>query len=84
MKVVSIHGATVAPSDPNPALVERLEQMLEHAKSGRMQSFIGTGFGDDGNSRFAMWADSHEDVYQMLGALAWLQHEYVQRHTRTA
>lgn len=79
--VVPLLGARLPTGVPNEALVKALEGLLEHARSGRLQSFIGTGFGDDGKSRFAHWSDSHDDVYQMLGALAWLQHEYVARHS---
>lgn len=64
--------------EPNPALISMLEDTLEKARSGHLQSFIGTGFVSDG-ARLALWADAHENVYEMLGSIAWLQHEYVQR-----
>jgi hypothetical protein len=65
---------------PNEGLIGAIRQLLAMAESGQLQSYIGTGFTSDG-LRLATWADSHEDRYQMLGALAWLQHEYVHRHT---
>ena len=65
---------------PQENLVRMLEDMVEMAKSGRLQSFIATGFTHEGN-RLGMWFDTHPDVYQMLGSIAWLQHEYVHRHT---
>lgn len=84
MKVVAIHGATVPAADePNAALIQSLEDLLAFAKCGRLQSFVGTGFGDGGASRFTTWADHHENTYEMLGSLAWLQHEYVNRHTES-
>lgn len=64
----------------NPNLVTALEDLVEMAKDGRLQSFIGTGFMADG-ARLATWFDLHDNVYEMLGSLAWLQHEYVHRHT---
>jgi hypothetical protein len=79
--VVSLFGERPPElGEPNEALVRCLEGMLDMAKSGRLQSMIATGFTCEGN-RMVMWADHHPDVYQMLGALAWLQHEYVHRHT---
>ena len=71
----------ISSAEPNLALIEQLGGLLDAARSGRLQSFIGTGFADGGNSRYAFWSDSHDDTYQMLGALAWLQAEYIQRHT---
>ena len=64
MKVVSINGGEPVPAvgTPNDALISCLTEALEMAKSGELQSFIGTG-------------------YVVLGSLAWLQHEYVHRHT---
>jgi hypothetical protein len=65
---------------PDEGLICAIRQLLEMAESGQLQSFIGTGFTCDG-LRAATWTDRHADRYQMLGALAWLQHEYVHRHT---
>lgn len=65
---------------PNEGLVAALRQLLAMAESGQVQSYIGTGFTSDG-LRLATWGDHHNDRYQMLGALSWLQHEYVHRHT---
>lgn len=64
---------------PNVGLISMLENMLEKAKSGELQSLIGTGYLVDGH-RLSFFADQHEDIYQMLGALAWLQSEYQNRH----
>lgn len=50
------------------------------ARSGNLRSFIGTGFTTESN-RLAIWSYEESGVYEMLGALAWLQHEYVDRVT---
>lgn len=81
--VKSIYGAEVPVKElgePNAALVALLKDVLAMAESGQLQAFIGTGFTSD-NLRTVIWADQHPDVYQMLGALAWMQAEYIKRHT---
>ena len=81
MTVVALPGVKAPPPvEPNEALIRNLEELLAYARKGELQSFIGCGFDGAGQRRFATWADFHNDVYQMLGSLAWLQHEYVDRH----
>jgi len=65
---------------PDEGLIACIEDLLERAKSGRLQSFVGTGWTSDG-LRCTLLYDTHDDTYQMLGALAWLQAEYISRHT---
>jgi len=80
--VVSLNGNLPSKlGEPRHELIGVLENLLEQAKSGHLQSFIATGFVSDG-LRMSAWVDSHVNVYEMLGALSWLQHEYVQRHTQ--
>lgn len=67
-------------AEPDLALIAAIRGLLERAESGELQSFIGTGFMADG-CRLATWADRHENVYEMLGSLAWLHAEYINRHT---
>lgn len=64
----------------NEALIGAIRQLLDMAERGQLQSFIGAGWTNEG-LRVSTWADHHEDTYQMLGSLAWLQAEYVNRHT---
>jgi hypothetical protein len=73
-------GGGLQPTEPNAGLIAALQDLLNMAETGQLQSFVGTGFTRDG-LRAATWADFHSDVYQMLGALAWLQAEYIHRHT---
>lgn len=77
--VASIIGGR-APNGPNNALISMLRDLVGRAERGELQSFIGTGFTADGN-RAAIWSDHHGNVYEMMGALGWLQAEYVARHT---
>lgn len=66
--------------EPNIALIGMLENALERAKSGQLQSLIAAGHTSEGD-RFVMWGPFDEDVYRTLGSLTWLQHEYVARMT---
>ena len=72
-------GEPVRSGEPNQALIGALRALLDMAETGQLQSYIGTGFTGDG-LRVATWCDYHQDTYQMLGSLAWLQHEYADRN----
>lgn len=63
----------------NEAVVGTIEKLLEMARSGELQSFIGTGFVFNGD-RMAVWVDTEPNIYKMLGALGWLKAEYIERH----
>lgn len=78
--VKNLFGQAVEVMKPNEGLVSALEQLLEMARTGQLQSYIGTGFTVDG-LRATTWCNNHDDVCQMLGSIAWLQHEYVERTT---
>lgn len=66
--------------EPRQELIGVLENLLERAKSGELQSFLGVGFTAAG-LRACAWIDLHEDVYAMLGSIEWLKAEYIHRHT---
>ena len=79
--VVRLNGDRVPElGTPNVPLIKALKDRLASAESGNLQSFIGTGFITDGG-RMSVWVDHHVNVYEMLGSIAWLEHEYVHRHT---
>lgn len=79
--VVSISGDKPPQlGEPNEAVVAALEELLAMAKGGQLQNFIGTGFAPDGG-RVSCWAGEHQNVYEMLGSINWLEHEYVDRIT---
>jgi len=65
---------------PNTDLVQHLQTMIEQAKTGELRCFIGTGFTAAGH-RISLWCDTHANVYEMRGSLAWLEAEYMHRHT---
>jgi len=81
-KVISLfEGQPSSLREPQPELVHCLEDLLERARSGEIQSLVATGFCANGY-RLSLWAGAaHENVHEMLGAIAWLQHEYVARVT---
>jgi hypothetical protein len=71
------HLPSVA-GQPRESLVALLTDLLAKAGSGELQSFIGCGFTKDG-LRLSVWHDTHENVIEMLGSIAWLEHEFVHR-----
>lgn len=83
MSVVPLFPGESPPSlgEPSEMLIQALEEALEMARAGRLQSFWGTGFTSDG-CRFAVSIPGGtQDVFQVLGAIQWLGHEYVQTVT---
>lgn len=73
-------GCKAPTNEPNEVLIEALRDTLERAERGELQSLIGTGFTQDG-LRFALWCPHNPNVYETLGSIAWLEHEYVARIT---
>jgi hypothetical protein len=72
-------GNTVPSAEPRPGLISALEETLEAARRGDLQSFVGTGFTADGK-RYTMHGGTiHQNVYEMLGAINWLGQEYIDR-----
>lgn len=80
-KVSALPGVKIPTGEPNPGLVEALERLVSMAKSGELQSFVGTGFTEAG-LRVSIWYTPHPNVYEMLGSISWLEHEYVNRVTQ--
>jgi hypothetical protein len=79
--VVNLINGEAVPSsgEPNKHLIALLSDLMSDAQSGRLQSMIGTGFMSDG-LRVGIWCDYHPNYYEMLGAIARLQSEYIGRH----
>ncbi len=70
--------------EADPGLVKALADVFRMARDGQLKSFIGTGFTMDGLRMTVRGGPIGADIHQMLGALAWLQHEYVARITGNA
>ena len=80
--ITALHSNVSIPTgQPNEVLIDALEQLLAMAKSGQLQSYIGSGFTCDG-LRVSTWCDFHDDVYQVVGSMEWLKAEYLERHTK--
>jgi hypothetical protein len=57
-------------------LVKALAGVFRMARDGQLQSFVGTGFGPPGRVTISdTWRQPN--VWEMRGAIAWLQDEYV-------
>jgi len=79
-KVVSMRGIQVPTNDPNPALVQAIKDILVDAESGRLQSFYAAGFLSDG-LRMSAILDRHGNVYEVIGSIEMLKHDYINHHT---
>lgn len=79
----ALPGVHLQTNQPDPALIEVMEHLLEDARSGALQCFVGTGFQSDG-CRISIWATDHQnDVFAMMGAITFLQGEYSNRCRET-
>lgn len=76
--VTTMPGVRTPSDKPNEAVVETMRKLLAVAESGELQSFIGTGFMANGD-RMSVFATDHPNVFEMAGAIAVLQNEYMRR-----
>lgn len=77
--VKAMPGITVPTAEPNKALIKALEDILESARSGELQSFFATGFRADGLRMSCMFP--HHNVYEVVGAIEFLKAEYMHNMT---
>ena len=70
--------AVVPDAVPQPSTIKILEKLLEMARTGRLQTFLGVGFTDNGE-RVSVVNTMHKNVHEMMGSLAFLQFEYDQK-----
>ena len=83
--VVSLRGGDfdcVPREEPDAGLLKAVAKVFQMARDGKLRSFMGTGFMADGARMKCFGGAIGADVYQMLGALTWLEHEYVDRIAR--
>ena len=79
-KVKALRGALIPTNEPNQVLVDVVKKMLADAESGRLQSLLAAGFLDDG-LRMTCIVNTHPNVYEVLGSLEMLKHEYINNYT---
>lgn len=72
-------GVTAPTSEPNQALIAAIEDILLSAKSGELQSLFATGFRADGLRMSCMFP--HSNVYEVVGSIEWLKHQYINTMT---
>jgi hypothetical protein len=77
--VAALPGVKAPTKDPNPALIRALEDILESAKTGELQSFMATGFRADGLRMSCIFP--HTNVYEVVGSLEFLKSEYMHNWT---
>lgn len=77
--VKAMPGVVAPTSEPNPALIKAIENILESAKSGELQSFLATGFRADGLRMSCIFP--HTNVYEVVGSLEFLKAEYMDNWT---
>ncbi len=76
MNVKPIHNRIVIESaEPNEALIAGLEGLVEQARSGQLQTFIGCGFSSDG-LLIEYIGDFGSSMFKTLGGLEWLVDSY--------
>lgn len=78
--ITALRGATVPTNEPNAALVAALKDILADAESGRLQSFFAAGFLADGLRMSCVLGD-HSNVYEVIGSIEMLKHNYITNHT---
>lgn len=79
-KIHALRGATVPTNEPNEAMIAALKDILADAESGRLQSFFAAGFLADG-LRMSCILGEHTNVYEVIGSIEMLKHDYINRHT---
>ncbi len=77
--VKAMPGVLVPTKEPNQAIIKALENILESAKAGELQSLLATGFRADGLRMSCIFP--HHNVYEVVGSLEFLKAEYMDNWT---
>lgn len=77
--IKALPGAVLQTSDPNEDLIHAIKGMLADAESGLLRSLFATGFRSDGLRMSCMFP--HTNVYEVVGAIEWLKHQYIDQMT---
>lgn len=62
---------------PDPALIQLLENMVQEAKEGRINSIIALTFGSSGYMKRVRFLPANASYYTIRGALDWLKDDFV-------
>lgn len=77
--VVNLAGEPVRErGEPNEGLVKALEDLLQDARSGRLQTLLGVGWSSE-SERVVLFVPDYDDYYATLGSLEELKFEYQHR-----
>ena len=79
--ITPLRGAVVPTSEPNPALIAALKDILADAESGRLQSLVAAGFLSDG-MRMSCIINTHPNAYEVVGSIEMLKHQYINDYTQ--
>ena len=77
--VAALPGVKAPTNEPNTAIIKALEDILESARTGELQSFFATGFRADGLRMSCIFP--HTNVYEVVGSLEYLKAEYMENWT---
>jgi hypothetical protein len=79
-KVVDIKGQPLTEAEPqvDQAVVDMLETMLAHAKTGKLIAFFAVGCNAD-RSIMSGWQGAHKAAFTLLGGVQQLMHEFVHK-----
>lgn len=74
-------GISPKAGESRPLLAEMFRGLAERAEAGELQHFVGVGVTSDGQRISAWYLSPGHNANTMLGAVTWLQHEYIHRMT---
>ena len=79
--IKALRGGSIPTSEPNESLIAALKDILADAESGRLQCFFAAGFLADG-LRMSCVLGEHSNVYEVIGSIEMLKHDYINNHTQ--
>lgn len=77
--VKALPGVVARNFEPKADLIAALEDILEDAKSGKLQSFFASGFTADGLRM--SYICQHHNVYEVVGSMEFLKTQYISEWT---
>lgn len=78
--VIGMHGEPILkPGEPNAALVGVCRELLAKAETGELAAFVAAGLMANGDRMSAGYDGDETDKIKLLGAMAWMQADYIRR-----